>query len=235
MNKKLLMTFSLLGIGILFLECTKKKDDNNGATALALGLATVVPETGPGCDRTQKKCVVSLLAGKTWYMVGSEQQPKNLLGFQEAVVNASTCFYATRAEIASGSGDGDLTFTVSNRIADPPSCTRNAPSGDYGTPTVSTFNVITPVSKDCFNIEIYYGTIKQIGRGFVNSDGTLFKLEAYRTDNADPAGYTCEEGNVGDRNATLTPDTTSCNSAFYVCTPSSDSTYNNVQVYDLVE
>ena len=233
-----ILALILVGLGFVTLGCTKKKDDNQSAGVLLLGAATIVPETGPGCNRKEKKCVISLLAGKTWYMVGSAQQPKNLLGFQESVVNTYSCYNATKAEITTGSGGNDLVFTVSNRLGSVTgsgTCDRDTPSGGYGTPTTSDFNTITPVNEDCFDIDIKYGTIIQQGRGFVNKDGTEFKLEVYRSDNADPAGHRCANGAVGERNPSLTPKATSCTTAFYVCNPSDVPTYNNVQVYDLTE
>lgn len=241
--KKLISKVLLIGlIGTVLLYCTKKKSDNDSALGAALfGLASIVPETGPGCDRTKKNCLISLLAGKTWYMVGSSQQPPNLLGFQKAVIDAFTCYHKTRAIVQTGSGGNDLSFTVANVNGTvsgsypTANCDKDTPSGTYGADTSSTANTITPVSAECFDIDITYGTIIQVGRGQVNSDGTIFKLEVYRKDNADPEGHRCADGAVGEKNATLTPDSTSCNMANYVCAPAGDPNYNNVQTYDLTE
>lgn len=237
-------TMVLMGVTLF---CKKSdNNDNKGALALLLGSASVVPTTGPGCDRTKKECVISLMAGKTWYMVGP-QQPTHLLGFRPFVLaSAGTCYAKTKAVIQVGSGTNDLVFTVANvngattnpdgtPFTGDETCDHNTPVGGYGSNTPSDAATITPVSESCFNIDITYGTIKQEGRGTINNDGTELRLEVYRKDNADPAGHRCADGGVGERNASLTPDSTSCNNGFYVCNPASDSSYKNVQIYDLVE
>jgi hypothetical protein len=238
-------TMVLMGVTLF---CKKSDDnDNKGALALLLASASVVPTTGPGCDRTKKECVISLMAGKTWYMVGPSQQPTNLLGFRPYVVAFATCYAKTKAVIQVGSGTNDLVFTVANvngTRSNPdnsalPSgdetCDRNTSVGGYGSDTTSDAATITPVSESCFNIDITYGTIKQEGRGTINKDGTELRLEVYRKDNANPAGHRCADGGVGERNASLRPNSPDCNPFFYVCNPASDPTYNNVQIYDLGE
>jgi hypothetical protein len=97
-------------------------------------------------------------------------------------------------------------------------CDEDTPSGGFGSPTTSTALTITPVTADCFNIDISYGTLIQQGRGSINADGTILKFELYLKDNADPVGHRCADGQVGDKNATLTPDSTSCNSSFMYVT-----------------
>lgn len=240
LNKLTILTLGMMATTLIF-SCSKKSDDNNAALGLALASSSIVPTTGPGCDRTKKECLISLIAGKTWYMVGSAQQPKNLLGFQEAIVNAFTCYAKTKADIQVGSGGNDLVFTVDNALGSVsgtyPSaiCNRNVSSNYSGSPTTSNASTITPVSENCFNIDVTYNTIVQQGRGVINQDGTELKLELYRKDNADPSNHRCENGAVGERNTGLTPDSTSCDNAQYVCDPTTDSNYNNVQIYDLVE
>jgi hypothetical protein len=176
------------------------------------------------------------MAGKTWYMVGPSQQPTNLLGFRPIIVALNACFAKTRAIIQVGSGTNDLEFAVANALGTVTgiTCDRNNPSTDYGQNELSTASTITPVSESCFNIDISYGNLKQEGRGTINKDGTELRLEVYYKHNADPAGHRCEDGGVGERNASLTPDSTNCE-PYYVCNPASDPTYNNVQIYDLEE
>jgi len=215
------------------LNCAKKKENNSGLALLGLSALT----TSSACDRTQKDCVISLIKDKTWFAVGSTQIPRNLLGFQEAVVAAAACYSEVKVQASAGSSGNDLTFTVTNKpgTASSGTCNEDAPSGGFGSPTTSSALTLTPVTADCFNIDISYGTIIQQGRGSINADGTILKFELYRKDIADPAGHRCADGQVGDKNATLTPDSTSCNNSSFVCNPASDTNYNNVQVYDLTE
>jgi len=240
-------TMVLMGVTLF---CKKSDNDNKGALALLLGSASFVPATGPGCDRTKKECVISLMAGKTWYMVGP-QQPTHLLGFRPFVLaSAGTCYAKTKADIQVGSGTNDLVFTVANvngtttnpdgtALTGDETCDHNTSVGGYGSNTTSDAATITPVSESCFNIDIIYTNFPpQEGRGTINRDGTELLLEVYVRNVAfaiDPSGHRCADGAVGERNASLTPDSTSCDNNNYVCNPASDPTYNNVQIYDLVE
>jgi len=215
------------------LNCAKKKEDNSGLALLGLSELT----TSSACDRTKKDCVISLIKDKTWFAVGSAQIPRNLLGFQEAIVAAAACYSKVKVEASAGSAGNDLTFTVTNMpgTASGGTCNEDAPSGAFGDPTTSTALTITPVTADCFDIDISYGNIIQQGRGSINADGTILKFELYRKDIANPVGHRCADGQVGERNATLTPNSPSCNNVSFVCNPASDPNYNNVQVYDLTE
>lgn len=94
---------------------------------------------------------------------------------------------------------------------------------------------ITPVSQYCFNIDMSneYGTTE--GRGWVKGDGTELRLELYNNNNISitPAGHRCEDGPMGSKNASLTPDSEDCNGNFLVCSPASDPDYKNILIFDL--
>jgi hypothetical protein len=215
------------------LNCAKKKEDNSGLALL--GLSGLI--TSSECDRTKKDCVISLIKDKTWFAVGSTQIPRNIFGLQEAAVTGPFCVNVSKVAASAGSGGNDLTFNVTSKpgTVSGGTCDEDTPSGEFGNTFTSQVLTIKPVTADCFDIFINYGAIIQEGRGSINADGTILKFELYLkgTPNPNPVGHRCADGQVGERNATLKPNSPSCNDAVYVCNPASDPDYNNVQVYDL--
>jgi hypothetical protein len=220
------------------LNCAKKKEDNSGLALLGLSGLTTSSE----CDRTEKDCVISLIKDKTWYAVGSRQIPRNVLGYKEATIAAFgqvACFSAVKVEASAGSGGNDLTFKTYNKpgTVSGSTCDEDTASGDFGPAFTSTVLTITPRTADCFDIDITYDNVNQEGRGSINADGTILKFELYLKGTPNPVGHRCADGQVGQRNATLIPDTNSCsnpNTSLFVCNPASDPLYNNVQEYNFL-
>lgn len=236
--KNLVFWGSTVVLLVVWLSCNLfgGKDDNKdqqAAAALLLGSANVVPATGPGCDRTKEECVKSLIGNKKWIMKGSQQVPRNPLGWTVALQDSSATFCINKTVVDINSSATSLTTTTTTGTVSP--CNKDQ-ANNQGTPFTANSVTIKPVSSECFDITLDYGTFQQKGRGNINSDGTLLKLELYNVNSTTtPAGMNCSDGAVGERNASLTPDNDSCNSSFFVCNPPSDPDYNAVQTYDLTD
>lgn len=154
------------------------------------------------CDRTKKDCLQSLMYGK-WLMQGSQQIPPNLLGLSEVTFNTSAlCYHATRF-IARKAQGTDAVLSVENKMGTPGGsyCNNDQPSTDsFGAPTVSTSVSITPVSADCFDINISYNLVRQEGRGKFSADANTLELELYNG-GLNPSDHRCSAGAVGSTNS----------------------------------
>lgn len=161
-----------------------------------------VVEPPTGLDLTTAGKIEAFLDGKTLLMTGDDI-PTHPNGFLEDLNlgQATQCYNRVELTILGGTW---TTRSALGTLNDAPetndvgTCDRDTPTTNLEFPSTAILINNVEGNADCFDVTATYAGFSQEGRGSINADGSVVRLEFYFKDLA--IGHRCADGDVGQAN-----------------------------------